>query len=476
MQKNKKRIEIFSFLRLIIDRIWVHEANHKIFTNMIWLTADKIIRLGVGLLIGIWMARYLGPERFGLLNYGVAWVGIFGVFSTLGMDGIVVRDLVRYPSERGALMGTNFFLRVVGSIVLVITSTGITLLADHGNGRRQAIVVVIAIAQIFKPLDAIDLWFQAIMKWKNVFIARNLAYLASNALRVIMILRGADTIAFAWVFMADTAFSAIGLFLIGKVSKDQPGSWHIDLRIAKRILKDSWPLALSSIAIILYMRIDQVMIGRMLGNVEVGIYSVAVRISEVWYFVPLAIAQSVFPTLVEMKKNSEESYWRRIQLVCTILVWTGILIGVVFQIAGGWIISFLFGAKFTGAITILKVHIWAGVFVALGVGSGNWYILEDKQKMGMLTTGIAAIMNILLNLLFIPLLGPVGAAIATVLSQMFSTFIVPGIHPGARKLFWIMLWSFVPINGKRGEEEGHTVQQARSAFSGVLTSCARLLT
>lgn len=420
-------------------------GSKSIFSNTIWLTLDKLIRLGVGFFVGVWVARYLGPEKFGLLNYSAAWVGLFGAFATLGMDGIVVRDIVKAPKERGKLLGTCFALRIGGSVLLVIVSLGVALAVDGADGKRHLIVGIIAASQLFRPFDAIDLWFQAIVKWKNVFWARNFAFLFSTVIRIALVMSGAELSAFAWMFVADAAMTAACLTAASFISRNKSGKWIFDATVAAYLLKSSWPLALSAVAIVIYTRVDQVMIGRILNDENVGIYSAAVRLSEIWYFFPVAAMQSFFPSLVQAKNNNEPDYWKRLLYLNTLLLWLSVIVAVTFQLLSSWMVVLLFGAEYSAAAPILRIHCWAGLFVVLGVVSGQWYVIENLQRIELYKTVAGAVTNVILNLFLIKFFGAIGAAWATIISQMLAAFLMAGFIPRARPIFRVMIKAFFPF-------------------------------
>ena len=180
---------------------------------------------------------------------------------------------------------------------------------------------------------------------------------------------------------------------------------------------------LSGLAVMLYMRIDQIMLAQMMGNREVGLYSAALRFSEIWYFIPMALVSSVMPSLTQAKSDSPEKYLQRLQQLFSNLVRLAYLIALPMTFSSSFLVTLLYGQAYAGAGAILAIHIWSAVFVFIGVGMYPWTVNEGLMKYSLFQTIVGAIVNICLNFFLIPRFGGVGAAIATLISQMIASFI-----------------------------------------------------
>jgi len=194
-------------------------------------------------------------------------------------------------------------------------------------------------------------------------------------------------------------------------------------------------LILSGMVISIYMRIDQVMIKEMLGADQVGYYAAAVRLSEAWYFVPMAITSSVFPAIINAKKQNEELYYQRLQKLYDLMVWLAVAIALPTTFLAPWVIRVLYGEAFLPAAGVLSIHIWAGVFVFLGVASGKWFITENFMKLAFYRTFLGAIGNVIFNLIFIPILHIKGAALGTLLANFLAAYFFDVINLKTRKNF-----------------------------------------
>jgi O-antigen/teichoic acid export membrane protein len=411
--------------------------------NINWLTFENILRNLIGVFVFAWVARYLGPEQFGLMNYAVALVALFSVFSTLGLDNILIREIVSSPEKRKEYLGSALLLKFIGAFVLIITATLASYFINSENTVITFFVFIVSLGYIFKSFDVIDLWFKSQVKSKYSVYSRATSFFVVSVIKIILILTQAPLVAFVWMFTLD--FFIAALLLIYFYSQKVPDSmldWKVRIKTAKNLLKDSWPLMLSGVAVVIYMKIDQVMIGNMLGEKELGIYSSAVKISEAWYFVPMIISSSVFPSILRVRKKSKELYLRRIQMLYDFFTWFTIGVALIVTFLSPYIINILYGSEYAMASTVLSIHIWAGVFVFLGVVNGNYLVSENLTKIIFGRTLVGMILNIILNIFFIPNYGIYGAAFATLLSQLYLGVLSLFVFKKSRMLFFMITKSF----------------------------------
>ena len=416
---------------------------HRILGNTGWLFADRILRMGVGLFVGVWVARYLGPIQFGLYNYSFAFVSLFGFLATLGLDGIVVRDIVRDSSRKAEILGTSFVLKLVGGMfAIVVINLSIAIFRGQDTHTR-VLVAIFATALIFQSFDAIDFWFQSQVQSRYIVWAKNGAFILITTVKIALIFNHAPLEAFVWAAVAEIILGAVGLIFAYRFTGGSLWSWRWDISRAKSLLHDSWPLILSGVAIGVYMRIDQLMLGEMLGNHAVGVYSAATRISEVWYFIPVAVVSSVFPSIIEAKQVSDQLYYERIAKLFRLMSLMALSIVIPLTFLSEFVIRILYGNSYSGAGTVLAVHIWAAVFVFLGVAQGPWILNEGLMKLSLQRTVIGAAANVVLNIVLIPMYGVNGAAIATLISQALASFLLNVTDKRTRKIFSLQLQSLL---------------------------------
>jgi len=427
-----------------------HQGFRRYAANTSWMMGEKILRMFVGLFVGIWVARYLGPEQFGLLSYAQSFVFLFTAIATLGLDGIVVRELVKDQSRRDELLGTAFGLKLIGAL-LILPVLWLAVQITSNDSYTNLLVFIIASATVFQSFNVIDFYYQARVKSKYVALANSVALGTSSAIKIALILNDAPLMAFAVMVTFDAFVLSLGLvFFYKATSKEKLFSWQFRAATAKRLLKDSWPLILSGLVISIYMKIDQVMIKEMLNADAVGQYAAAVRLSEAWYFIPMVIANSVFPAIINAKKISEELYLQRLQRLYTLMVWMAIGIALPVTFLSNWLINLLYGPEYQKAAGVLMVHVWAGVFVFLGVAFSKYLTSENLVIKSFYRTAIGAVANVLLNFLLIPLFGILGAAVATLLGQLISNMVYDVFDKELRAHLLLKLSAFNPTYLKSG--------------------------
>jgi O-antigen/teichoic acid export membrane protein len=399
--------------------------------------AEQILRIVAGLLVGIWVARYLGPAQFGIFSYVIAFTALFGSIAKLGLDSIVVRDLVREPNQRDLCLGTAFWLKLIGALAMLAVMA-IAVQQTSNDITTNLYIFIIAAGTIFHSFDVVDFYFQSKTRSKSVSICKFTQVVISSLLKIYLIFTGADLLWFVLVSLLDQVTLAVSLYIAYRYQKLGSFYRHFDLTTAKKLLRDTWPLLISGFFIMIYMRIDLIMIKEMLGEKEAGLYSAATRISEMFYFIPMLLTNSLFPSIVNSKKVSEDLYYARLQRLYTLMVWAAMAIALPMTLLSGWLLTILFGEAYRDAGPVLSVHIWAGVFVFLGVASSKWLITEGLQKYSAINALIGAVANVLLNLLLIPKYGICGAAISTVLSQSIASHFVNFLFQDTRKNFYRM--------------------------------------
>jgi len=417
--------------------------KQKLLKNISWLLFDKIIRIFGGLVVGVLVARYLEPEDFGILNYALAYAALFMLFVQLGLDQIVIREIVKKPKLTNYLMGTAFGLKLIGSIVAIL-SVFISLYFIETDTITKSVIFIISAGFILQSIDVIDYFYQSKVLSKYVVIARDSAFVLSSLLKVYFIVYKYSVIYFALSSTMDLALSGFFLILIYKKNGYDLSQWKFSKTIAIRLLKFSWSLALSGFLITIYMKIDQVMIGNMLDAEQVGIYSIAVKLSEFWLFIPTIVISTFMPYFIKLREANSELYYFRLKQLYSFMFWMGIFVGLVTLLFGHDIILLLFGEDYSDAYSALVFNIWSGVAISQGLARGIWLIGEDLQKYRLYTNIIGVTLNIILNIILIPKYGISGAAIATLLIQSLSTWVFSFLWQPLRESTWAMIKSINP--------------------------------
>ncbi len=424
-------------------RVEGRQTLQKIIDNAGWLFFDKVLRMGVGLFINIWVVRYLGPSQFGQFSYATAFVALFGVLATLGLDGILIRELVRKPELAPEILGSALLLKVTGGFVALLASFSAIILLRQGDLQLSLIVAVIAVGTVFQAFDVIDFWFQSQILSRHTVVAKNSAFLVIALVKIGLILSKAPLLAFAWAALAEIVLGALGLLVVYRCTGKKIGQWRVSLIRCRSLLADSWPMILSGLSVAIYMKIDQVMLGDMAGDRAVGIYSSVTRLTEIWYVIPTVIVSSVFPAIVQSKVKDEALYYRRITRLFSLMAAVSLPIALPMSLGSNWLIVKLYGVSYQAAGPVLAVHIWASLFVFYGIAQGPWDLTENLTRLAMARMLGGATANIALNLVLIPVYGALGAAIATVVSQALAAVLLNLLHKKTRQIFYCQLKSLL---------------------------------
>lgn len=405
--------------------------------NTGWLLAEQMMRMGLGVFIGAWVARYLGPDQFGSFNYAYSFVALFGSVASLGLNGLVVRDLLHEPAARDEILGTALTLKLWGGVATMLAAVGGAAVMFQGQPLLFWLVVLSATGLVMQAFDIVDLWFQAEVRAKYPVIAKSAAYVLANAFKLGLILAHASLIWFALPGVVELLLASFGLLMAYRFTGSPLKAWRANWPRARKMLAESWPLILSSMSIVLYMRIDTLMLGHMSSHHEVGLYSVATRLSELWYVLPTAIVASVAPSIMKAKHMGEDLYHGRLLKLFRLVASCALLIAVPMTFLSEWLVVLLFGSTYQAAGPILAVHIWAALFVFLGVAQGPWNLAEGLHKVSLSRAVMGAVINILLNLVLIPRMGAMGAALATVVSYAVPNYLFNLLNRRTRVVFML---------------------------------------
>ncbi|MFO7447259.1 MAG: flippase [Ignavibacteriaceae bacterium] len=416
----------------------------KYLANTSWLFGEKVFRLILAAFVQIYIIRYLGAGEFGILSYAISIVGLFAAISTLGLDSIVTRELIKQPEKRDNLLGTVFYLRVFGAVLsFILLLFAIQLTGDSYD--TVILIFIIAASSFFQAFYVIEYYFQSKVQAKYSSSVYLITLIFSSAIKVFLILVKAPLLHFAIITSLEFLFVSIGFVIVYQRQNLSVFNWKFNKDLARILLKDSWPLILSGVVIAVYMKIGQVIIKNMMTNEDVGYYSAAVRLCEAWYFIPIAIANSLFPAIVNAKTTSEELYNSRLQKFYDLLAWIAIAIAIPVTIFSELIVKILFGSEYLPAAPVLTIYIWAGVAVFLGVASSQYLITENYTKISFYRTFIGMLVNVILNILLIPVWGITGSAVATLVSYSIATFSI-GIGKKTSSQLKMMLKAVFLVN------------------------------
>jgi O-antigen/teichoic acid export membrane protein len=414
----------------------------KYLTNVSWLFLEKSLRILEAFFVGLWLAIYLGPSEFGVLTYAQSFVFLFSAFASLGLDQIVIKRLVDYPDKKNEILGTSLFLKIAGFFIMFFLLWG-SLQFTNNDDFTKKFVLIIGFSVLFQSFNGIDFYFQSKVYSKYTVYVNSVVILIAGLVKVYLILNNFPLLYFAYVFVLETFLIATGYIFYYLQAKNKIFSWSFRIETAKELLSKSWVLIIGSIAAALYMKIDQVMIKEILGDTSVGLYGAAVKLCSIWLFVTVIITQSVFPSLVTLKKKNQQQFMSRLQQLYDVLLKISLVTAIVYTVFSDFLITFLFGPAYIESSKILVIYIWSIIFVFLSNGSWGFYLNEDLEKFSSIRLVIGAIINIFLNLIFIKEYGLLGAAYATLISYAFSGYIVNVFFQKTRPNFYLQTKSFI---------------------------------
>lgn len=393
-----------------------------ILANVAYLSGARVAQILASFTVGILVARHLGPQGWGALAYAASFVGLFGGIAALGLDSVVVRDLVRAKADPDAtadVLAAAFVLRLVASVATLALVDVAAMVADNSPETTLAIVII-AGGLLLRPLSVAELHYQARVMSKYV-VGVQLAVLAiTSALRVALVLLQAPPLAFAGMLLADGALLMAGLALIFQREFPHCWRWRAKRPVAARLLRDAWPLALTGALLAIYTNVDQVLVKELLGEASAGQYAVVLGIGAALNFAPMALGQSVFPSLVEAR-GDPAAYRRRLQLSLDVFVWGGIAVALPISLFGEELVQLLYGAQYAGSGAALAVHIWGMVATLVGILTSNWLVAEGLQGLYPVRVLASLAVCVALNFMLIPPLGIVGAAIAAVVARFMAS-------------------------------------------------------
>jgi PST family polysaccharide transporter len=378
---------------------------------------------------------------------------VSSVFS-LGLDSIVVRELVRRPEDREQLLGTAFLLRLAGSSAAFLAVLGIGLATRPAGSSGRWVTALVAAGLLFQAFDTVDLYFQSRLQSRYTVMVKALAYAAVSGIRVALIFAHAPLVAFAAANLVELSAGALGLAWSYRRHAGRLLAWRFEGALAGQLVSLSWPLMVNSFAIYVQARIDQVLLGRLLGDHQVGLYSAAVRVSEVFNFIPVALATSVFPAIAQGWGRDRGRSMARLTDLYRLMAWITLAIALPISLFAAPVMHLLYGARFAGAEGVLALFIWSRFFTAFGVVRGIYITSEGLFRFSMVSALVGSIANVVLNLLFIPAYGAVGSVAAMMISFTLAQFILDAFYGPARDNFKAMIKgmiSFPALLGRLGK-------------------------
>lgn len=416
----------------------ISEKKKKALKNIAWAICGKIFSLLSILVVGIIVARYLGKEQYGIMNYVISIVAIFQVFADFGLDFIQIREESKNPHLRDRIIGTVYGLKLFFAILtLLAIYITVSIFIDEVSIRSYIMLYALSIIMnttwVSRNHFTSMVWNEYVVKTE---ILRNVI---GMVIKVGLVLLHLPLIWFICSLLFDSFLLATG-YLVSYTKKiDSIRKWSFDKTLAFYMIRQAFPLLLSSAAIIVYNKIDQVMIGDMIDKANLGIYSVAIRFTELLVFVPTIIAQTISPMLVEMHKTDAARYDECSRIFVNVTVSLCIILALMTSLLSYPIVYVTFGKAYIGAASVLSILAFKVIGDALSQTSGQLIIIEGQQKYAPIRNIIGCVACIILNLILIQRYGIHGAAYTALITIFISGTLANFLIPSYNGIFYKQL-------------------------------------
>ncbi|MGN0478692.1 MAG: flippase, partial [Hominenteromicrobium sp.] len=341
------------------------------------------------------------------------------------------KEMVNNRDDEGKIVGTGIVMRLCASVVSMACILVLLLCLNPGNQLVLRVAFLQSLVLVFHAFDLIDFWFQSYLRSKYVAIVKSISYVIVAAYKIYILASGKSVEWFAFSTSFDFLLIAVMLLIVYRFNGGKP--FRFSLETAKSLIRQSYHFILSGLIITVYTQMDKIMIQQMLGETEVGLYSAALTICNYWVLIPTAMINSMRPSIMEQKKLGNEAlYLKKIRRLYAVLIWSGIFVSTVISLLSPWIISILYKEVYAPAATTLSIAIWYTTFSTLGIARGIWLVCENKNKYVKKCVFWGMLINLLLNYFLIPVWGINGAAVATLVTQIFNSIIAPMLYKEIR--------------------------------------------
>ena len=416
------------------------DTKAKVIKNVAWAVLGKIVNMLGVLLVGILVARYLGPEQYGLMNYVISYVTLFTVIATFGLSNIEIRELSKCPEEKEKILGTCFVIRLFFatiSYLLIVLVLFLTKVESY-----TAILILLYASVLFTScFEVIRNYFSSIIKNEYVVKSEIARTFIGAVIKIFLLWQKAPLEYFVVATAFDTVLVASGYCLSYKSQVDSIFKWRFEKKYVLFYIKQAFPLVLSGAAVVVYQRIDQVMIGDMLNKTEVGYFATAGKFLDIVLFLPTVISQTVVPILVKCRERSLEEYELKAKQFVSVVVWISVLLSIMVSLTAYWLIYLTYGMKYISAVPVLQILAWKTVGMGLSSSGGQLIIIEKIQKWAVIRNLAGCITCVGLNYLLIPKMGIIGSAWVTIITVFVSGCLANVLIPPYRHIFRIEMYA-----------------------------------
>lgn len=417
--------------------------QNKIIKNASWIIGCEIAQSLIGLVISMLIARYLGPSNFGIINYAASLATFVLPLMQLGLTNIMVQEMVSNPEKEGEILGTSILMSSLSAIVCILGLFSFVSFVNADENETIIVCVLYSTMLFFQAMKLTQYWFQAKYLSKYTSIVSFCAYIIVAIYKIYLLISHKCVYWFAVSNAFDTLLIAVSIYIVYRKLGGLP--LKLSIKTAKRLFAKSHYYIVSSMMVMIFTQIDRVMIKNMLGNSDVGFYSAALTCASLASFIFVALIDSFRPSIYEALKQKKDLFERRMSMLYGIIVYLSLLFSLCVALLAPFIINILFGDAYMPAVSTLRCATWFTTFSYLGAVRNIWILAENKQKYLWMINLSGALCNIVLNLLFIPYMGILGAAIASVITQFFANVVVNHIIYPIRYSNILMLRGINPV-------------------------------
>lgn len=432
--------------------------KNKEITNSFWIIGERVFQLTLTLFVSIFTARYLGPDNFGTLNYAASFVAFISSVATLGMEGVVIKKMIAAPACEGEYLGSCMLFRFISSILSTIAISVLVFVLNPDEPLKLLLVLIQSTQLAFRSVQILDSWFQRHLKSKYVSIGKMAACVVVNLYKIILLVTARDIVWFAVSNVLTDAVISLVLWIFYRRESQQ--KLRCSFSEGWEVLHESYHFILSGLMVGIYGQMDKIMIGQMMSDTDVGLYTTATTICGLWIFVPQAIIKSFQPKIMELKNSGQEKqYLFRLEQLYSAIIWLCIVCSAFISLLAPLIVLILYGKAYMGAVGALRIAIWLETFSMIGTARGIWILCENKNKYVKYMLGIGAGVNLILNTVLIPTYGIDGAAFATLVTQFVTSIVAPLCFRGTRihtRIVWdafVFGWYFRSKSSKDSNQK-----------------------
>lgn len=426
--------------------------KRRFISNTIWIIAERVLQMLISLVVGMMSVRYLGPENYGAISYTGSFLALFNSICTLGLEGIIIKNIVDEPDKSGEIIGTSIVMRIISSTLSIIGILIMVYLTNPNEKMMLSLALLQSIGLIFMSFEVIDFWFQANLNSKFSSIAKGIGGLVVAAWKMFLLITQKSI----YYFAATTTiqYVVVAIILAYLYYQSDAKKLTVCLKRGKTLISQSYHFILSGMIVVLYTQMDKIMIGQMIDTKQVGIYTTAVSIPGLYAFIFYAIINSSRAIILETRKKDYASYIKRIKQLYAVLLWVNIAIFICLLVFNKMIIYVLYGKQYMAGAPILVIAGCSNIFAILGSARGIWIVGEEKYKYTKKYLFHGAIVNLVLNSYMIPRMGIMGAAIATLITQIIVVVVSPMFYKSTRVHSRYIWESFIlkDVMPKKGED------------------------